>query len=102
MPAGKIFSITWKMKYNLRPHLIKVLKKLKKKDLVSHNSLLKKIKEIVHSEPEHYKPLSHDMKNLKRVHISKSYVLVFSYDKRSKSLTFEDYDHHDNIYKKYH
>ena len=89
------------MKYKLRPHLIKILKKLKKKDPVTHKAVVKKIQEIVHSDPEHYKPLSHDMKNLKRVHTTKSYVLVFSYDRQNEFLVFEDYDHHDNIYEKH-
>lgn len=38
------------------------------------------------------------MNYLKRVHIDKHFVLVFSIDKESKTVTLEDYDHHDNIY----
>ena len=37
------------------------------------------------------------MKESKRVHIG-HFVLVFSYDKSNDFVSFEDYDHHDNIY----
>ena len=37
------------------------------------------------------------MKYLKRVHIG-HFVLIFSYDKSKDFVSFEDYDHHDNIY----
>jgi mRNA-degrading endonuclease RelE of RelBE toxin-antitoxin system len=36
---------------------------------------VKKIEEIV-KDPYHYKPLRHDLKNIRRVHIRKSFVLV--------------------------
>ncbi len=39
------------------------------------------------------------MKDSKRVHIG-PFVLVFSLNKMKKVISFEDFDHHDNIYKK--
>lgn len=60
------------------------------------NSVMKKIDEVI-QHPEHYKPLRHDLKNLRRVHI-RSFVLVF--ELRGNTVRFLDFDHHDNIYKK--
>ena len=90
------------MNYEIKPDLEKILTKLKKKDLVAFQAVMKKITEVVEcGNPEHYKPLQHDMKNKKRVHILKSFVLIFSYDASSGLITFLDYDHHDNVYQKY-
>ena len=55
--------------------------------------------EIVNSDDvEHYKNLRYNMKDSKRVHIG-HFVLVFSYNKSKDFISFEDYDHHDKIYK---
>ena len=74
------------------------MQRLEKKDSESHRALTNKIKEIINSDPEHYKPLRYDLKNLKRVHIRKSFVLIFEYDKQRGFIQFLDYDHHDKIY----
>lgn len=89
------------MNYEIKPYLERILEKLKKKDPVSHQAVKRKIAEVVNTNPEHYKPLRYDMKNLKSVHVMKSFVLIFTYDKQSDFLSFLDYDHHDKIYKKY-
>lgn len=90
------------MKYELSEHLKKILKKLKKKDPEGHKAIKNKIKEIINSEDlGHYKSLRHDMKNQKRVHIRKSFVLVFEHDESEDVVRFLDYDHHDKIYLKY-
>jgi len=61
---------------------------------------LKKIDEVIHSENvEHYKSLRHNMKDSKHVHIG-HFVLVFQYKKEENLIDFDDFDHHDNIYKK--
>lgn len=88
------------MQYEIKPSLQKILEKLKKKDFVAFKAIIDKIEEVVNSNPDSYKPLKH-LQNIKRVHIIKSFVLVFSYDKRTEFLSFLDYDHHDNIYRKY-
>ena len=85
-------------------HLAGILKKLKKRDPKQFESVSKKIREILETlefSPDHYKPLSHDMKGFKRVHIYTSFVLVFKVIVERKTVRFEDYDHHDNIYRKY-
>ena len=46
------------------------------------------------------KNLRHDLSGRKRVHVDKSFVLTFRYNRQAKSILFIDFDHHDNIYKK--
>ncbi len=89
------------MKYNFSDGLKRILLKLSKKDSESYKAVKNKIEEIVNSSPEHYKPLRYDLKNKKRVHIRKSFVLVFEYDPSTDTIWFLDYDHHDNVYNKY-
>ena len=85
--------------FEIKPELDKKLVKLSKKDKSSYEAVMNKIQEIVDSpNVEHYKNLRYDMKGSKRVHIS-HFVLVFSYNKSKDFISFEDYDHHDNIYK---
>ena len=79
--------------------LQKILDKLSKKNGEIYNQVLKKIQEIINSENvEHYKNLRHDLKEFKRVHIG-HFVLMFKLDKNKNLISFEDFDHHDNIYK---
>ncbi len=56
-----------------------------------------KIKQIIEN-PYRFKPLSSTMKNKWRVHIYKSFVLVYVIDEKEKIIELLDYDHHDNIY----
>jgi YafQ family addiction module toxin component len=87
------------MNYEIKPKFQKILKKLKKKDPSTYKAVMDKIKEIIKSDnPDHYKPLKYDLKNKKRVHPTKSTVLVFSYDMETDLLSFENFDHHDNVY----
>ncbi len=86
--------------YEIKPSLQKILQKLSKKDKSLYEQALKKIEEIINSyDIEHYKNLRYDMKESKRVHVG-HFVLVFSFDKKSNTISFDDFDHHDNIYKK--
>ena len=81
--------------------LIKVLKKLFKKDRNRYESTLKKINEVINNEClDHYKNLSHDMKQFKRVHIDSHFVLTFKVDKSKNLIRFEDLQHHDLIYQR--
>ena len=81
--------------------LIKILKKLFKKDKNRYEATLNKINEVVNSEDvNHYKNLSHDIKQFKRVHIDSHFVLVFKVDDRNKMIRFEDLQHHDTIYRR--
>ena len=73
--------------------------KLFKKDNQTRERIIKKIQEIINSaDVEHYKNLRHDLKDFKRVQIGEK-VLVFKYDKKENLISFEDFDHHDKIYR---
>lgn len=50
------------------------------------------------ANPHRYKCLHYFMKGIKRVHIG-HFVLVFVIDHVKKIISFEDYDHHDVIYR---
>lgn len=69
---------------------------LYKKDRKRYEICMKKIEEIV-MEPEHYKPLRNDMKNIRRVHIAKSFVLTFKIE--GDVVRFLDLEHHDKVYR---
>ena len=83
--------------FELREELEKKFKKLSKKNPKQLKIIGKKIREII-KNPHHYKNLRNPLQHLKRVHIDRSFVLVFSVDENNKIIIFEDYDHHDNIY----
>ena len=89
--------------FDVSDNLREVLKKLSKKDNKRSKIIHKKIEQIVQSnegEIEHYKNLKHDLSDYKRVHIDKSYVLIFRVFKSEKHILFHRFDHHDRIYKK--
>ncbi len=83
--------------YEVSKRLEKELEKLQKKNRKRFEIILKKMSEIL-NDPHHYKPLHHDMKGMRRVHIDKSFVLVFEIVESENKLIFLDFDHHDNIY----
>jgi len=75
------------------------LKKLYKKDRKTYDATMKKIEEIVTSEDiERYKNLRNPLQALKRVHIMKSFVMIFKYEKSKDHVKFYDFGHHDKIY----
>lgn len=75
------------------------LAKLKKKD-PAHYEIVRKKMDWILENPEHrYKDLHYSMKGISRVHIG-HFVLAFRIDNINKIIYFEDYDHHDKIYKR--
>ena len=89
--------------YLISPELEKLIKKYKKKDPRTTTALQKKMNEIINSEEEmieHYKNLRAPINQYKRVHINKSFILIFSFNKKSKTITFHDISHHDDAYNK--
>jgi len=85
--------------FDVSENLEKILNRLSKKDKDLYNQILKKIDEVIHSEDvKHYKNLRYKLKDSKRVHIS-HFVLIFQYKKEENLILFDDFDHHDNIYK---
>lgn len=63
-------------------------------------NIMNKVKEILSIEDlDHYKNLKYNLKKFKRVHVNSSYVIIF-YDRKNNFVLFEDYAHHDEIYRK--
>ena len=75
------------------------LKKLFKKNRTLYDAVLNKAEEIL-DNPQRYKPLRHDLKGLRRVHLEKSFVLVFEVDEKNKVVKLVDLRHHDEIYRR--
>ncbi|MFW6283439.1 MAG: addiction module toxin RelE [Minisyncoccales bacterium] len=89
--------------FNLSDELKHIIKKLAKKDRKKVEIINKKVKEIINSTPQsikHYKNLRNDLKDYKRVHIDRSFVLIFKADISKNFILFVDFDHHDRIYKR--
>ncbi len=78
--------------------IIKKLTKIKKKDSKHYQNIRKKMDKILENPRHQYKYLHYNMKGLKRVHLG-HFVLVFQINHIEKTISFEDYDHHDKIYK---
>jgi len=75
----------------------KQFKKLRGKQL---ETVFKKIAEIRScQEITHYKFLRYQSNKLQRVHVNKSFIIVFY--EENETIYFVDYDHHDNVYKRY-
>jgi YafQ family addiction module toxin component len=81
-----------------RKHVDEIFKKLTKKNPKQMDLITKKLQEIL-INPHRFKPLHFPFTGKRRVHFG-SYVLIFSIDEERKTVIFEDYDHHDRIYKK--
>lgn len=85
--------------YRTSRNLDRILERLLKKDKSLYEQLMSKIEEIINSSDiEHYKNLRYDMKDKKRVHIG-HFVLVFKFNRTENLIEFDDFDHHDKIYK---
>jgi len=85
--------------YEIKPALKKILKKLFKKDKSAYENVIRKIKEIIKCKDiSHYKNLKKPLQYLRRVHVNKSFVLIFKYNKSKDTAEFIYYDHHDKIY----
>ena len=86
--------------YEIKIGLLKKLNKISKRDKNLYEQILKKIDEVIHNKNiDHYKNLKYQMKEFKRVHIKKSFVLLFEYMEANDKVVFTDFDHHDKIYK---
>ena len=88
------------MAYSLaiKPELDKKLSKLIKRNRKQYEIIMKKAAEIV-LNPQHYKNLRAPLQHLKEVHIDRHFVLTFSVDENTKTVTLEDFVHHSEIFK---
>ena len=78
------------------------LSKLALKNSILAIAVNKKIKQICSCDEElinHYKNLRHDLSDFKRVHVAKSYVMLFKVDFEKKLVYFTKLAHHDDVYK---
>lgn len=80
------------------PSCQRTIDKACKKNPILGEALIKKMREIV-LNPAHYKPLRHELKGERRVHILKSFVLKFEIDETQKRAIFLAFEHHDRAYK---
>ena len=86
-------------RFEIKPKLDKKLKKIKKNDPMLFKAARDKIEEII-KNPHHYKPLRYDLKGLRRVHLEKSFVLVFEIEEAENIVRFLDLKYHNEIYRK--
>ncbi len=89
------------MIYNIEihPKCKDEIQKLCRKNPVLEKSLKNKIKEIIEN-PQHYKPLRHDLAGERRVHIMKSFVLKYEINEENKTVVFLFFGHHDEAYRR--
>lgn len=83
--------------FDIKENLDKKLSKISNKNPKQLEIIYKKVEEVI-KNPQHYKNLKSPMQHLKRVHIDKSFVLLFSVNEQEKKVVFERIEHHDNIY----
>lgn len=89
--------------FNFSDELKFIIKKLVKKDKKRVEILQKKVNEVISCDSisiDRYKNLKYSMKDFKRVHIDSHFILTFKVDKQKNFILFDDFDHHDRIYKK--
>lgn len=72
--------------------------KLKKKDKLIYERLVNKIIELANN-PHLGKPLRKVLKGKWRVHIG-SFVLIYKFNPEEKTITFLEFVHHNNAYKR--
>ncbi|MDO8538402.1 MAG: addiction module toxin RelE [archaeon] len=78
------------------------LSKILKKDKARYEIIIKKIEEITSRDIntiDFYKNLKHALKEYKRAHIDKSFVMLFKAYKNENTILFEKIKHHDDVYK---
>jgi mRNA-degrading endonuclease RelE of RelBE toxin-antitoxin system len=75
------------MPYNLkaRKHVDKLFAKMAKREKHNLEIIYKKLEEICEN-PEKFKPLNPPMQNLRRVHVLKSFVIIYSIDEPTHTV----------------
>ncbi|MFP4118378.1 MAG: type II toxin-antitoxin system RelE family toxin [Candidatus Woesearchaeota archaeon] len=83
----------------IKPDMDKILTKIKKRNPKELEIIFKKVDQILEN-PYHFKPLKNEYHGTRRVHVNKSFVLIYEIDDEKQKIILLDYDHHDNIYEK--
>lgn len=89
--------------FDLSDEFKKILKKLSKKNPTIADAVSRKIKEVIARDKHSimmYKNLRHDLKNLKRVHITEWLVMTFEVDINRNFILFVKIAHRKDVYKK--
>ena len=87
--------------FDISDELKILIRKLSKKDKIRATILNKKIGEIIRNNRnsiDKYKNCKYSLKEYKRVHIDKSFVLLFKVYKEKNMIYFWRLKHHDGIY----
>ena len=90
-------------KYDLSEGLEKALSGLCRRDKRRYEATWKKIREITARSADSidfYKNLSYGLKEYKRCHIDRSFVLLFRVFKAENYIFFDKLGHHDDIFKR--
>jgi len=90
-------------KYDTSDELEEILRKLFKKDREMYEAILSKMDEVASRDAttvEFYKNMRYNLKEYKRVHIMKSFVLMFKVFKKQQFILFDKFDHHNKVYKR--
>jgi len=83
---------------DIKPEADKIFSKLTKKNKKQLNIIHKKILEIRKAPYHEYKFLKNPLQNFNRIHIDKSFVLIFKLDHKKEVVDIYYYAHHDKIY----
>ena len=88
------------MRYTIiiEKNLEEKINKLKKKDKLIYERLVNKIIELA-DNPHLGKPLRRVLKREWRVHIG-PFILIYKFNLGEKTITFLEFEHHDNAYKR--
>jgi len=81
----------------VRTHVDRIFSKMGKKERHNLGVIYKKLDEVC-KDPGRFKPLNAPMQNLRRVHVLKSFVIVYSIDESAHEIWIEDFAHHDEVY----
>jgi mRNA-degrading endonuclease RelE of RelBE toxin-antitoxin system len=82
------------------PSFQAIMDKLKVKDPKGYNNVISKIRQVainLELNPDHCKNLRRPLQNYKRVHVNKSFVIVFQVDPKNKLMIVYDYDHYNSL-----
>jgi YafQ family addiction module toxin component len=83
--------------FEIAPSCRESIDKACRKNPVLRKALTNKMNEILEN-PEHYKPLRGELAGERRVHILKSFVLIYEIINDRKAVHFMRFTHHDKAY----
>ena len=85
-------------KLEVSEQLHKAFSKLAKRNKRRLKLINNKVNQIL-EYPKIGKPLKKPLQNRRRVHINKSYVLIYSIDQKRKVIKLLEFEHHKRAYK---